>query len=190
MTRTGGLGPLVLVVGPSGAGKDSLIDGARRALAQDSSVHFVRRVITRSEASGEDHDILTETEFTAAERNGAFLLSWRAHGLYYGIPIAAQERRGTGTTIIANVSRSVIDEARLRLPPVHIIAVTAPAALLAERLRRRGREDAESAAERLATASIALPVGPDVTRLINDGSLAEGQTAFISALRRVRAYAT
>jgi phosphonate metabolism protein PhnN/1,5-bisphosphokinase (PRPP-forming) len=183
------VGPLVLVVGPSGAGKDSLIDGARCTLSGDPSIHFVRRIITRSEARGEDHDILTEDAFAAAERNGAFLLTWRAHGLCYGIPIGAQEWREGGVTVVANVSRTVIDEARLRLPPVHVIAVTAPATVLAERLRRRGRESAGDSAERLAAAAIALPQGPDVTTIINDGALIEGQAAFVAALRRIRAYA-
>lgn len=184
------LGPLVLVVGPSGAGKDSLIDGARRALADDPTVHFVRRVITRPNIRGEDHDIVTEAAFEAAERDGAFLLSWRAHGLCYGIPADAQQRRRAGTTVIANVSRSVIEDARLRLPPVRIIAITAPATVLADRLHRRGRESGSDSAERLATAAIALPDGPDVTRLVNDGSLIEGQAAFITALRRICVYAT
>jgi phosphonate metabolism protein PhnN/1,5-bisphosphokinase (PRPP-forming) len=184
------LAPLVLVVGPSGAGKDSLIDGARRALADDPAIHFARRVITRSAANGEDHDVLDETAFATAERNGAFLLTWRAHGLCYGIPAAAQNHRSDGVTVVANASRAIVDDARRRLAPVHVIAVTAPAEMLAERLYRRGRESGAEWAERLATVSIALPDGPDVTRILNDRSLAEGQALFIAALRRIRAYAT
>lgn len=186
MPETAGLGPLVLVVGPSGAGKDSLIDGARHALAGDSSIHFVRRVITRVVPSGEDHDTLTEAAFDEAERAGAFVLSWRAHGLAYGIPATAQERRRAGIAAVANASRTVIDDARRRLLPLRIIVVTASPKILAERLKRRGRETPEESAERLATAAIALPDGSDVVHVINDRSLEEGQAAFIAALHRVR----
>ena len=81
---------LVLVVGPSGAGKDTLLAAARRALSDDPRFHFVRRVITRAaEAGGEAHEAVTEAEFAARD----FALLWQAHGLRYGIPVDAVEGR-------------------------------------------------------------------------------------------------
>ena len=181
----GALGPLVLVVGPSGAGKDSLIEGARRLLAGDPKVHFARRVITRP-AIGEEHDTLSPRQFDEAERAGAFILSWRAHGLAYGIPASVQARRRKGTIAVANVSRSVVDRARRELQPVRVVAVTAPVDILVDRLERRGRESPGEVLERLPQAEIALPRGPDVTLLVNDGPLERAVAAFLEALRRVR----
>ena len=57
---------LVLVVGPSGAGKDTLIERAREALAGEARFRFVRREITRPEgAGGEDHIAVTPAAFAA-----------------------------------------------------------------------------------------------------------------------------
>ena len=79
---------LVLVVGPSGAGKDTLLEAARQALADDPRFRFVRRVITRpADAGGEAHEAVTAEEFAARE----FALQWQAHGLSYGIPADAIE---------------------------------------------------------------------------------------------------
>ncbi|HYG88130.1 MAG TPA: phosphonate metabolism protein/1,5-bisphosphokinase (PRPP-forming) PhnN [Azospirillum sp.] len=175
--------PLILVVGPSGAGKDSLMDGARRRLAGDPGVHFARRVVTRPALAGaEDHDSLTPAAFEAREAAGGFLLSWRAHGLAYGVPAALNRLRGEGRAVVVNVSRTVVDEARARLRPVGVLVVTAPADVLAARLAGRGREEAGDIAHRLTRAA-PMPAGPDVRVVVNDGGLEQGVQAFLRALR-------
>ena len=79
-------GTLFLLVGPSGAGKDTLIDGARQTLAADKRFVFARRVITRPEsAGGEDHEEVSQGEFERRIMHGQFLLHWTAHGLGYAL---------------------------------------------------------------------------------------------------------
>jgi phosphonate metabolism protein PhnN/1,5-bisphosphokinase (PRPP-forming) len=168
---------LVLVVGPSGAGKDTLLDGARRALAGDGRVRFVRRVITRAaDAGGEQHEAVTETEFLGRD----FVLQWSAHGLRYGIPADVADDLARGVVVVASVSRGVIAEAARRFP-VRVIEVTAPPATLAARLSSRGRETAADVAARLARV-VALPDSVEVRTVINDGSVADGVAAFLRAL--------
>ena len=141
---------LILIVGPSGAGKDTLLNGVRTALGEQPAVRFVRRVITRPVGAGEeDHASVTEAVFLQRQEAGDFALSWRAHGLYYGIPAdialdLAQER-----IVIANVSRAVVAEAAKRFT-VAVIEISAPADILARRLAARGREDAVDVARRLS----------------------------------------
>ncbi|MBX9701143.1 MAG: phosphonate metabolism protein/1,5-bisphosphokinase (PRPP-forming) PhnN, partial [Acetobacteraceae bacterium] len=126
-----GTGRLVAVVGPSGAGKDTLLAGARAALAGDASVRFVRRAITRpANAGGEDHRALTEAEFAAELAAGGFALHWEAHGLRYGIPRGIKTDLAAGRVVVANLSRAVLAEAEARYPLL-VLEVTAPPAVLA-----------------------------------------------------------
>jgi len=177
-------GTLVLVVGPSGAGKDSLIDGARAALAGDPRIVFARRTVTRpADAGGEAHEAATPEAFAARRAAGGFLLSWHAHGLGYGIPAAVGADLAAGRHVVANVSRAVIADAAAASPPVLVIEVTAPPAVLAARLAARGRETAADVAGRLARAGASVPPGVANVQVVNDGTLAEGVARFVAALR-------
>jgi ribose 1,5-bisphosphokinase len=167
---------LILIVGPSGAGKDTLLDAARATLADDPRFRFVRRMITRpAEAGGEAHEAVTEAEF--AQRD--FALRWHAHGLSYGIPAAAID---DSVAVVASVSRTVIADAASRFP-VRVIEVTAPPEILAERLSSRRRESPADIAKRLAR-SVPLPPSIPVETVMNDGSLEVGVTRFLAALNR------
>jgi ribose 1,5-bisphosphokinase len=179
-------GAFVAVVGPSGAGKDTLIASARASLAADAHYLFVRRVVTRPAGSFEDHKSMTDGEFERAEAAGAFALSWRAHGLSYGVPVATLAAVESGVIAVCNLSRAAIPDARRRFPRVATVLVTAPNAVLAARLVARGRETEEEAARRLAREStISKAVAAD--RVVsNDGTREEGGRKFVLCLERIR----
>lgn len=179
-----GLGQLILIVGPSGAGKDTLLMRAAAQLDASGRYHFARRTITRpAGAGGEAHIPTDEAAFMRAEAEGGFLLSWRAHGLCYGLPRApAAKLREDGMAVVANVSRTVIEEARARLQPVSVVSVTATSETLRNRLTARGRETAADIDERVARAAAIDVSGPDVTTVANDGDLGAGVAAMIAAL--------
>lgn len=143
-------GIFVAVVGPSGAGKDTIIDYARTHLPQDGSYHFVRRVVTRdAHGNTEDHDTLTEAEFLKAVERSEFCMHWQAHGLYYGLPASVEKVIENGGVVIANLSRRVLPQLAERFPRVAIAHITATPEVLAQRLATRGRETPESIASRL-----------------------------------------
>jgi ribose 1,5-bisphosphokinase len=174
---------LIAVVGPSGAGKDTLMAGARAALAQDTRFRFVRRAITRpAEAGGEDHEALSEADFVARRAAGSFALSWEAHGLRYGIPRDIEEDIAARRVVIANLSRAVLPEASARYR-LRVLNITAPMEVLAARLAARGRETTADIAARLAR-EVALPDGLDVERVMNDADVAEGVARVLAALNR------
>ena len=140
LSINGGGGRLVLVVGPSGAGKDTLLTLAKAALAARQDIVFQRRVVTRPSGQGEDHDSLTPEAFAEARRCGAFALAWHAHGLDYGIPQQAMELARDGRTVVCNASRGIATEARARFPGTRVVYVMAPAEIRARRLAARRRE--------------------------------------------------
>jgi ribose 1,5-bisphosphokinase len=170
---------LVLVVGPSGAGKDTLLDAARCALADDKRFRFVRRVITRpAEAGGEAHEAITEEEFARRP----FALQWQAHGLHYGLPADIIGDLARGIAVVANVSRTVIHHAAQRYT-TRVIEIMASHEVLAARLGARGRESVSDVAARLAR-NVALPNGVPVETIMNDTTVDEGVARFLAALNR------
>jgi len=175
---------LILIVGPSGAGKDTLMNGARAALADNPRFRFVRRVITRPGDMGEEaHESVTEQAFELRREAGDFALTWRAHGLHYGVPADITMDLARGRVVVVNVSRAVVAEAAARFP-VGVVAVAAPATVLARRLAARGREDAVDVARRLSRA-IELPLPVERERVMNDGTIEAGVRRMVAAINRV-----
>ncbi len=150
-------GMLVAIVGPSGAGKDTLILGARETLRDDPRFVFCRRAVTRHSSDAEDHDTLSPERFAALRSEGAFALAWEAHGLSYGIPRAVEADLACGRVAVCNLSRRVLADAQARFS-LRIVLVTAPRAILRERLLARGRETPSEVDRRLdREAGPALP---------------------------------
>lgn len=177
-------GVLVLVVGPSGAGKDALMEGARGALADDQGFRFARRLITRPALAGaEDHDSCDEAAFVAARTRGELALSWAAHGLHYGIPARELAGIAGGEVVIANISRGAISQAEALAERVVVIEITAPAAVLAKRLAARGRESEAEIAARLAREAQLLTGRAALRRIVNDRTIAEGADELVGLLR-------
>lgn len=176
-------GRFVAVVGPSGVGKDSLILYARERLGDGGKFHFVRRVVTRpADGNTEDHDTLTPAEFAAAEARGHFALSWDAHGLRYGLPIAIEDDLREGKVVIANLSRRMIPALVERYPDAVVVLVTATRDVIATRLANRGRETIESIQARLARkVDDHLPA--NTVRIDNSGELQQAGKKFVSMLQ-------
>ncbi|MBA4351801.1 MAG: phosphonate metabolism protein/1,5-bisphosphokinase (PRPP-forming) PhnN [Rhodobacter sp.] len=176
-------GRLFAIVGPSGAGKDTLIEAARKARPD---LRIVRRVITRPEAlGGEDYEGVTEAEFAARKARGEFALDWRAHGLRYGLPTLQIAERLTGLDVMFNGSRAALEAAATIFPDLTVIRVTAPSAVLMERLLARGRETREEITARVQRASYEVPAGLDVIDICNDGPLEQGVARFLDVLQPV-----
>jgi ribose 1,5-bisphosphokinase len=188
--RFAGQGVFVAVVGPSGAGKDTLIVRAKEQLPAEG-FYFPRRLVTRpADAALEDHQSLSEDAFEAARRQGRFALWWQAHGLSYALPGEVSRRLEQGQVVVANISRAALGGAERAFGRILVAHVTAPAAVLAERLSARGRESVEEITARLMRAGDRLPDLTDQRSFLvdidNGGDLETAVARFAGLLMSLR----
>lgn len=182
-----GPGALVAVVGPSGAGKDTLLDVARELVRDVPEIVFPRRVVTRTSGDGEDHDSITREAFDTALGRGGFAFWWEAHGLRYGIPAAVNCDIAARRTVVCNVSRAVVPDLRRRYAACLVVWIDAPREVRAARLaaRRRASDgDLECRLDRAAANSATLT--PDAM-IDNIGTPLEGGRALASLILRAAA---
>lgn len=186
-----GHGVFVAVVGPSGAGKDTIIDYARDRLSRRSEFCFARRVVTRtSSPDAEDHDTLGEAEFEAAVGQGAFAIHWQAHDLRYGLPRAIDEEIDRGGVVIANVSRAVLLSLKEVYAHLAVVQIVASQKVLGERLAARGRETPAEVEKRLKR-DVSLPDGLGKAIVIdNSGPVHKAGDRFVTVLEKAAAFAT
>jgi ribose 1,5-bisphosphokinase len=178
-------GRLIAVVGPSGVGKDSVMEGV---LAGWPGLVRVRRVITRApDLGGEDYDAVSVAQFETMATEGAFCVHWDAHGLFYGLPSGVLDRVREGTDCLANFSRGALPRAAEIFPAMTVLQITARPETLARRLAARGRETGAEIARRLERAAQPLPEGLDVVTVSNDGALGETVAEALRLLQPVRA---
>jgi ribose 1,5-bisphosphokinase len=176
-------GSLVLIVGPSGAGKDTVMRGARELLAAEQRIVFLRRWITRPANEWEDHHSLSEEAFDRAKREGQLALWWTAHGLSYGIPASALGLVHSGRIVVCNGSRGVAGRARMRFQSLRLVYVTARREVLMERLEARGRE--ADIAGRLARLDHGVPEADADLVIRNEGTVESAAASLAAFLRRL-----
>jgi ribose 1,5-bisphosphokinase len=176
-------GRLYYVMGPSGAGKDSVLAWVRsHGVSHD--VLCAHRYITRpADAGGENHVALSEAEFRLRAARGLFALTWQAHGHCYGIGREVQHWLERGAHVLVNGSRHAYPQARERFPALQPVLITAGRETIAARLVARGRESEASIAERLARLD-AYQAPADALVIFNDASVVDAGTRLLEAITR------
>ena len=174
-------GRVFAVVGPSGVGKDTLLQGA---VAASPALHWARRTVTRPEsAGGEPFEGVAPGEFAALSRAGLFALEWAAHGLSYGIRATEFEGLHRGHDVLFNGSRVAVPCALVQFPGLTVLRISAPSRILADRLVARGRESLADIQARLARASYEVPAGPPVIDIANDSTPDVGVARLLAAIQ-------
>ena len=174
-------GLFLAIVGPSGSGKDTIIEALCKQLP---NIKRVKRYITREQqkAGGEDSYNIDFDTFRKLERDGGFAFSWSAHHLKYGLPITIFDEINVGKSLIANISRSILDQLSDKFEYYEIILITASDKILAERLEKRGRESKAQIEERLARSSFTIPNGISPLILRNETTVEDAVSKIIASI--------
>ena len=177
-------GHLIVIVGPSGAGKDSILKAALLHFENDHRVELVRRIITREcDPSSEVHDSVSEDKFNAQLDAGEFSVSWRANDLSYALPANVHEKINQGQLLIANGSRGAIADIRSTFSQLTVVNIVVSAEALSARLERRNRESSEQIAKRLERNKTMPPLaGDDVVTIDNSAGREPAINEFIALI--------
>lgn len=178
---------LLYFMGPSGAGKDSLLDWLRQHLPAGLPVQWARRTISRPAIpGGEAHESTTPGDHAALRAADAFALHWEANGLAYGVRHGELEPLARGRWLLVNGSRAYLPEALQRYPALVAVHITASPEVLRQRLQARGRENADEVEQRVQRALRFLtPPGTAGIEVRNDTSLDAAGRELLRALERL-----
>lgn len=193
MTRAGDLlgsagAQLVIISGPSGVGKDTIID-ALRARPRDPDYHYVVTCTTRCPRPGEVPDVsyqfLTPEAFHALRDAGELLEANEVHGNWYGTPrrdVAAA--LAAGHDVILKIDVQGAQVVKERVPDALLVFIVPPSLeALFQRLRSRATESADELEIRQRNAAIELARQGDYDRVVvNETGEIERTAAEIEAI--------
>jgi ribose 1,5-bisphosphokinase len=174
---------LIYTVGPSGAGKDSLLAWLREHLGASSNLDFARRTIDRpATAQGEQHESLI-AEFQAALAGGEFAMHWAANGHWYGIRPAELRGLNQGRWVVVNGSRAHLPEASRLYPGLTVLHITADRTVLLDRLVARQRESRAQISARLErSVPFSVPAGCVLMQVHNNTTLDDAGQQLLKCL--------
>lgn len=141
---------LFFLVGPSGVGKDTLLNHLKMREYSPDQPLVAHRYITRPVREGdENHVELSQFEFNRRKEAGLFLFDWESHGYQYGIGKETKKWVKYGHNVIVNGSRNYLETARKMYSKVVPIWITVSEDILRKRLAQRGRETDEEIEQRI-----------------------------------------
>ncbi len=151
------LGTLVLVVGNSGSGKDSIITGVINKyllFPNGLEIRSPARYITRPISPDEKNKQVNPETFTLMKKEGNLALHWNIYGLQYGVPIEIEDWLAKGCIVVVNVSRNIIEIAKAQYERIKVVFIKVPLEITIERIVKRGRESGKNLEERIERAKI------------------------------------
>jgi guanylate kinase len=152
---------LVIISGPSGVGKDTIIDALRRR-PHDPDYHYVVTSTTRAKRPGEvddiDYHFLDRETFAAQRAAGEFLEATKNYENWYGTPRSeVREGLAQGRDVILKIDVQGAQVVKEKVPGALLIFIVPPSLEdLFQRLRSRATETADELELRQRNAAIEL----------------------------------
>jgi len=161
----------VFVCGPSGAGKDSVMNWAAEQLAANPNIIFARRMVTRPAHPGSDHDPVTPDKFSTLMDSAELVWHWQAHGFHYGIDAHYAAEVSAGRVVVVNGSREHASGLEVS-EKIRVVQIMAEPDQLAHRLEKRGRDLPHEVERRRVRNTLYADLRVDLT-IVNQGALAD-----------------
>ena len=177
-------GYLILVIGNSGSGKDSIIKEVIRR-NQTLNLYSPKRYITREPSDDENNIFITDEEYHLISNQGKFALEWEIYNLKYGVPIEIDNWLQKGYHVIVNVSRTVVDEAKQKYQKCKVVFVEVPFQIIKKRLQARGRENKAGLKERIERAEKNQKYLDADFIIDNSGSLESSVNQFLNNIKHL-----
>jgi guanylate kinase len=178
--------PLIVLAGPSGVGKGSVVAAVRRLDPSVwVSVSWATRARRPAEVDGVDYVFVDESTFAAESERGGFLESAEYAGHHKGTPRrAVQEHLAAGTPVLLEIDVQGARQVRESDPTALLVFLAPPSRQeLETRLRGRGTDDDDAIARRLVIADAELAAAGEFDAvLVNDD--VEAAAAQLLALMR------
>ncbi|OGO54324.1 MAG: guanylate kinase [Chloroflexi bacterium RBG_16_72_14] len=179
---------LVIISGPSGVGKDTII-AALAARPRDPDYHYVVTCTTRAPRPGEipgvSYRFLTPEAFHALRDTGELLEANKVHGHWYGTPRREVARAlADGYDVILKIDVQGARVVKSRVPDALLVFIVPPSLeALFQRLRSRATENADELELRQRNAAIELARQGDYDRVVvNETGEIERTAAEIEAI--------
>jgi guanylate kinase len=164
--------PLLIVIsGPSGVGKDSVV---QRMKERQFPFHFVVTATDRpprpSEVYGRDYYFYTTAEFEQMILDGELLEHACVYGQYKGIPKAhVRQALDSGQDVVMRVDVQGADTVKRIIPAAITVFLTCESEIeLIARLRERRTESEEARQNRLKTAHLEMARIPEFDYVVTN----------------------
>jgi guanylate kinase len=186
-------GLLIVISGPSGVGKDTLI---RRLLELDPNLVYSVSGTTRGPRPGEKPDenytFLTREEFGRLVDQGAFLEHASYNGHLYGtFKDRVEKARQSGRDVVLKIDVQGAEQVRRLMPDAIFIFVIAPSEQELERRRvERGSETAQDLASRRRIAEKEMTYAAHYDHVVTNDDVDRAVDEILELVRRERARQT
>lgn len=179
---------LVIISGPSGVGKDTIIDALRRR-PRDPDYHYVVTCTTRARRPGEtdgvSYQFLDRERFLALREAGELLEANQVHGNWYGTPRAqVREALAGGHDVILKIDVQGAQVVKENVPEAVLVFIVPPSLeTLFRRLKSRATETADQLELRQRNAAIELARQDDYDYIVeNDDGQVEATAVRIDEI--------
>lgn len=178
-------GLLFTMVGPAGAGKNTVMREAIRTLPGLRQLPTATtRAIRSTEQDGREHFFVSISEFTALRDTDKLLEHQEVHGNWYGIardPLEAALM--AGETLIADIDMYGAQAARANFPRNTVLIFVAPPSIpaLASRMHERGESEAEIA-RRMLRVQGEMAFAPECDYVIVNDSLEQATESLLDII--------